>query len=159
MKKRTQTVVIFSAILAFTALSSCGETPKEKEEATTNKEATIQTTEEKTTEATDYSAGEKVYTTICLACHQATGEGIPGAFPPLAGSDYLTADKTRAIKQVLNGSEGEIVVNGVTFNGVMPPQKDVLNDQQIADVLNYVSHTWKNDGDTFTPEDVAAARK
>lgn len=104
----------------------------------------------------DYSAGEEVYGRTCKACHQATGKGIPSAFPPLAGSDYLLADKNRAIKTVIEGLTGEITVNGNTFNGTMTPQ--AISDQEIVDVLNYVLNSWGNEGGEITLEDVAAQK-
>lgn len=101
--------------------------------------------------------GKIVYTQTCLACHQATGAGIPNAFPPLAKSDYLNADVNRAIKQVIKGSNGAITVNGKTYKGVMPPQ--ALTDQQIADVLTYVYASWGNSKKVITPAMVKAQRK
>lgn len=103
-----------------------------------------------------YAKGAEVYKQICQACHQANGEGLPNAFPPLAKSDYLLADKTRAIKQVLKGSSGEITVNNQKFNGTMPPQN--LSDEQVADVLNYVLHSWENNGEVVTADEVKAQR-
>ena len=100
--------------------------------------------------------GERIYTNNCLACHQATGDGINGAFPPLAKSDYLNADKKRAVETVVHGREGAIVVNGAKFNAVMPAQK--LNDEDIANVLTYVYNSWGNSKKIVTPEDVKAAR-
>ena len=146
---------------------------EEKTDDSANHEATTEHTEEvaeeaeETTEETDevaeetstadYSAGEEIYGKTCAACHQANGEGIPNAFPPLANSDYLMEDKMRAIKQVIEGSSGEIVVNGETYNGTMTPQN--LSDQEIVDVLNYVYHAWGNNGEEVTLEDVAAAKE
>ena len=106
--------------------------------------------------ANPYAKGEEIYNSSCKACHQANGEGIASAFPPLAKSDYLLADKKRSIQQVLKGSSGEITVNGNKFNGAMPPQD--LTDDQVADVLNFVLHSWGNNGETVTPEEVKAAR-
>nr|WKN39828.1 cytochrome c [Tunicatimonas sp. TK19036] len=100
--------------------------------------------------------GQEIYQGYCLACHMATGEGIPGAFPPLAKSDYLMADKERSIKQVLQGSQGEMVVNGQTYNGVMPPQP--LSDEEVAHVLNYVRNSWGNEGEVVTFAEVQAVR-
>ena len=125
------------------------------EEITPEKEETEELVEEEVATA-DYSAGEEVYGRTCVACHQANGEGIAGAFPPLANSDYLMEDKMRAIKQVIEGSSGELVVNGETYNGTMTPQN--LSDQEIVDVLNYVYHAWGNDGETVTLEDVATVK-
>ncbi|HMY46622.1 MAG TPA: copper-containing nitrite reductase, partial [Leptospiraceae bacterium] len=66
------------------------------------------------------AAGKIVYTQVCMACHQANGEGMPNAFPPLAKSDFLMKDKQRAIRIVMNGLQGEVVVNGNKYNSVMP---------------------------------------
>lgn len=100
--------------------------------------------------------GANVYTANCVACHQANGEGIPAAFPPLAGSDYLNDDATRAIKTVLHGLSGEVTVNGNKFNSVMPQL--ALNDEDVANVLTYVYNTWDNNGTEVKPEVVAAVR-
>ncbi|MEQ9437693.1 MAG: cytochrome c [Cyclobacteriaceae bacterium] len=100
--------------------------------------------------------GQEVYQGYCFACHMATGEGIPGAFPPLAKSDYLMADKVRSIKQVMHGSQGEMVVNGQTYNGMMPPQP--LSNEEIAHVLNYIRNSWGNEGEVVTFAEVKAVR-
>lgn len=100
--------------------------------------------------------GERIYTNNCLACHQASGGGIKGAFPPLAKSDYLNADKKRAIQTVVHGREGAITVNGEKYNAVMPAQ--VLNDEDIANVLSYVYSAWGNSKQVVTPADVKAVR-
>ena len=96
--------------------------------------------------------GKRVYNQTCFACHQATGLGLPGVFPPLAKSDYLMADKERAIRGVIKGQSGEMTVNGQKFNGVMPPV--MINDEQIAQVLTYVRNSWGNEGDIVTVEEV-----
>ncbi len=88
-------------------------------------------------------AGEQVFQTVCMACHQADGKGIPGAFPPLAGSDFLLGGKERAVGVVVNGLEGEVVVNGSKFNSVMPAMVQ-LSDQEIADALTYAMNSWGN---------------
>jgi mono/diheme cytochrome c family protein len=112
--------------------------------------------------------GSDTYNTTCAACHQPTGLGLPGAVPPLAGHapailsqpggrDYL-------VRLVLYGLEGEVTVDGNTFNAAMPPWADALSDEQLAAVLNHVMHTWDNDkalppGFTpFVPAEIAAAR-
>jgi nitrite reductase (NO-forming) len=101
--------------------------------------------------------GNKVFLTSCFACHLATGEGIPGVFPPLAGSDFLNADKDRAIRIVTKGLSGPVTVNGKTYNNVMPPQSQ-LNDTEVADVITYVLNSWNNKGGTVSPNDVKRAR-
>ena len=101
--------------------------------------------------------GKEVYTTQCMTCHMEQGEGIEGAFPPLAKSDYLMADKKRSITQILHGLSGEIKVNGVTYNGEMAALE--LTDQEVSDVLNYVRNSWSNKGEAIIPEEVKALRK
>ena len=98
--------------------------------------------------------GKVVYNKICVACHQAEGQGIPNAFPPLAKSDYLNKDVKLAIKAVANGLSGEITVNGKKYNNAMP--KPNLTDQEIADVLNYVYSSWGNSKKVVTPAMVKA---
>lgn len=102
--------------------------------------------------------GKQVYMGLCFACHQADGKGLPGAFPPLAGSDYLLADRDRAIRVVLKGLTGAVTVSGKKYESAMPPQEAVLTDAQIADVLTYVHNAWGNTGDTFTTAQVKALR-
>ena len=101
--------------------------------------------------------GKLVYNKNCVACHQINGAGIPGAFPPLAKSDYLNANVNRAIKQVIVGSSGPITVNGKKYTVPMP--KPDLNDQQIADVLTYIYASWGNNKTVLKSEMVMAMRK
>ncbi|MCB9907484.1 MAG: nitrite reductase, copper-containing [Planctomycetes bacterium] len=100
--------------------------------------------------------GERAYAATCVACHQANGNGLPGAFPPLANSDYLMADKTRAIHVIMDGLQGPVTVNGTTYNSVMP--KLNLSDDEIANVLTYVRNSFGNSGDMVTVAEVVAAR-
>jgi nitrite reductase (NO-forming)/hydroxylamine reductase len=103
-------------------------------------------------------AGQKVFTTACSACHQETGLGLAGAFPPLAKSDYLLKNPRRAVDVVLKGLQGEVVVNGVKYNSVMPAMPQ-LSDQEIADVVTYALNSWGNKGGSINPTEVAIARK
>ncbi len=98
--------------------------------------------------------GKQVYMQNCFACHMPTGEGMAGVFPPLAKSDYLMADRERAIRIVLKGLNGKITVNGVDYNSAMPPQQDVLTEEQIADVLTYATNNWGNAADAYTVDEV-----
>jgi nitrite reductase (NO-forming) len=108
------------------------------------------------TKAERIARGEQVYKT-CAACHQPAGQGIPGAFPPLARADYLNADKSRAIAAVLFGLTGPVVVNGQTFNSVMPGLG--MSDDDVASVLTYVYNNWSNAGHDVTSAEVAAVRQ
>ncbi|WP_255710098.1 c-type cytochrome [Pontibacter harenae] len=101
--------------------------------------------------------GAQVYSANCQSCHMEKGEGLAGTFPPLAKSDYLLKDQKRAIGVVLHGAEGEIVVNGETYNMMMPAQSH-LSDQEIADVLNYIQNNWGNKAKAVTPAQVKAVR-
>jgi len=101
--------------------------------------------------------GKDVYTAYCLSCHMEQGIGIENVYPPLAGSDYLMADKKRSILQVINGATGEMKVNGKVYNTPMVGFE--LTDEQASDVLNYIRNSWKNKGGAITPADVKAARK
>ena len=100
--------------------------------------------------------GAQVYTTICANCHQKDGKGIPGVFPPLAKSDFLMADKERAIGIVMNGLKGEVRVNGNVFNAEMPMLG--LSDAQIAGALTYVRNSFGNQGEMVTMAEVAQIR-
>jgi mono/diheme cytochrome c family protein len=86
--------------------------------------------------------GAEVYSANCASCHMPEGEGVEGAFPPLAKTDYLK-DHKRAINIILKGQEGEIKVNGKTYNVPMSALSH-LTDQEVADVLNYVRNSWGN---------------
>jgi len=100
--------------------------------------------------------GKDIYAAQCMTCHQEMGEGIEDVYPPLAKSDYLMKDKTRAIKQILNGVSGEMKVNGKIYNGEMSGFD--LSDQEASDVVNYIRNSWGNKGGATTPEEVKAAR-
>ena len=114
------------------------------------------------------TAGAETYANACGACHQPNGQGVPEAFPPLAGHapavlaqaggrDYLA-------RLVVYGLQGQITVDGKTFNGAMPPWGEALNDEQLAGALDFVLHSWGNDKalpagfQPFVPADIAAAR-
>lgn len=103
--------------------------------------------------------GKKVYEMNCQTCHAENGQGEPSVFPPLAKSDYLMKNRERAIRQVLYGARGTMVVNGQTYTGEMSAY-DSLADAEIADVLNYVRNSWGNqDTHLITPQEVRAQRR
>lgn len=104
-----------------------------------------------------FKEGKKLYEKHCVACHQPNGKGLRGAFPPLAGSDFLLADKQRAISIPLKGLQGEITVNGDKYNAVMP-KFDYLKDDEIAKILTYVMNAWGNSGEVVSTEEVSNVR-
>ena len=124
-------------------------------QVTTNEATSTKETSNKTL-AQQIEDGKKVYQRTCIACHQVQGQGLEGAFPPLAKADYLNADVDRAIETVLKGHTGGITVNGKQYNSVMPPQP--LTSEQIADVLTYVYHNWENNKTIVSPERVKKVR-
>jgi nitrite reductase (NO-forming) len=101
--------------------------------------------------------GKEIYVSYCLSCHLEDGKGIENTYPPLAKSDYLIADKKRAIEQVLHGAKGDMKVNGKTYSVEMTGFD--LTDEQVSDVLNYSLNSWGNKGGVVKPEDVKNARK
>lgn len=100
--------------------------------------------------------GQRLFTSICAACHQPNGLGRANMFPPLAGSDFLNANKERAIRIVISGRQGEVVVNGLKYNNNMPSFP--LTDEDIANVLTYVYNSFGNSGLEVTPEEVKTVR-
>lgn len=108
-------------------------------------------------DAEQLARGAKIYAEKCLLCHQPTGLGAPPLFPPLAGSEWLTGDRTRLIKVLCEGLGGTIMVRGQSFSNAMPAQ--VLDDAEVAEVLTFVGNSWGNGAGTFTAEEVAVARK
>ena len=102
--------------------------------------------------------GKAVYATTCAACHQATGEGVSGAFPPLVGSEWVTGDDGKLARIILHGITGPIEVAGETFNGMMPPWGGTMKDADIAAVLTYVRTAWGNKAAPVTAAKVAAVR-
>ncbi|MDT3683336.1 MAG: cytochrome c [Truepera sp.] len=106
----------------------------------------------------DEELGSATYTAHCAACHQATGQGIPNAFPPLADDPVVTADDpTEHVTTVLHGKQGS-TINGVTYGAAMPPFAAQLSDEEIAAVVNHERTSWGNSAPLVTPADVAALR-
>jgi mono/diheme cytochrome c family protein len=102
--------------------------------------------------------GRRIFMADCVACHQATGLGLPGAFPPLAGSEWATGPDERIIRIVLSGLSGPITVKGTPFNSVMPPLGPLLRDEQLAAVLTYVRSEWGNNAPAVSPDKVKEIR-
>ena len=138
----------FLVILATVAIS-CGETNKKETAATTS----IVKEQPQDPLAESVKRGREVYSELCVTCHLPNGKGVPGAFPPLNPSNWLTEKRTESIHAVKYGLKGEIEVNGESYNSVMLPLG--LDDEEIADVMNYTIQTW-NKGDMVTAEEVAA---
>jgi mono/diheme cytochrome c family protein len=104
-------------------------------------------------------SGKEVFANICAACHQANGQGVPGAFPPLAGSGWLLKDPETPVRIVLHGLSGTINVKGGTFNSVMPEWGSKLSNQEIAAVLTYARSSWGNSAPEVSAETVEKIRQ
>lgn len=114
--------------------------------------------ERKTDLASMQQAGSEIYGSLCVTCHGPEGKGVPGAFPPLAGSGGFYGDPQNMARIIVHGLTGEIVVQGQTFNGQMPAQGGTFDDYEIAAVATYVRTSFGNADGPVTPEDVAAVR-
>jgi len=89
--------------------------------------------------------GEEIYQDFCLQCHLSNGEGVSGIYPPIANSDYLFDDIERSISNIKYGLSGPIIVNEQEYNAVM--LNNGLDDEEIADVMNYILNSWGNKSD------------
>lgn len=86
--------------------------------------------------------GSEIYSDFCVNCHMGNGEGVPYSFPPLVASDFLIKNRVASIHAVKFGLQGEIIVNGITYNNSMTSFG--LEDDEIADVMNFVMNSWGN---------------
>lgn len=106
------------------------------------------------------AAGKKLYAT-CATCHQVNGMGVPGTYPPLAASDWVTGSEERLVRVLLHGLGGPIDVNGTTYNGAMPAFGRVpgggynWNEEKVSQVLTYIRQEWGNKAAPITKEKVA----
>jgi mono/diheme cytochrome c family protein len=146
IKKSTLTIVVFSTVVAF---ASAEDAPPQAA-GSFDLKASIE-------------RGKGVYMQTCLVCHQPTGLGLPGAFPPLAATEYTTGDARRMVAMLLKGVQGPLKVNNVTYNNIMlavDTQFPILkDDSKVADVVNYVRNSFGNKDDNgVTPEFVTKVR-
>lgn len=133
------------------ALISCGDSKKE----TTTVDSSAKEIELSPLEAS-VSRGKEVYSDNCVSCHMTSGKGVPGAFPPLNPSNWLTEKRKESLHALKYGLKGPIQVNGQSYDNVMLSLG--LDDQEIADVMNYTIQTW-NSGEMVTVEDVKAVEQ
>lgn len=152
--KASHAVRLASAVIltAFVAACAGGDSPNAGNTDTTGAPSVAN--------APAAGSGEQLYQR-CVTCHQANGQGVPGAFPPLAGAEHANAaNPSVPIRIVLYGLQGAITVKGQQFAGLMPPYGTgiQMTDQEVADVLTYVRRSWGNSASAITPEQVAAER-
>ena len=118
-------------------------------------------TSEPPVEKTLAAVGEPLFKLNCATCHQETGLGVAGIFPPLVKSQFVDGSPKRLATLILKGLQGPVSVAGVQYPGVgvMPAWEQPLNDQKIASILSYIRQAWGNHDGEIAPEQVAAARK
>lgn len=105
-----------------------------------------------------YLRGKEIYSDFCVTCHLPSGEGVVGSYPPLAGSNWLVEKTTESLRAIKFGLSGPIIVNGEKYDNRMAPQG--LSDQEVADVMNYISNSWGNSAvKEVTTADVKALSK
>jgi mono/diheme cytochrome c family protein len=110
-----------------------------------------------TTAGGSMARGQIVYTSVCLACHMADGGGVQNMNPPLINTTYVLGNKAALIKIVLHGFNEDVEINGKTYSNTMSPH-DNLTDQQIADVLTYIRHSFGNKAGAVKPAEVSKIR-
>jgi mono/diheme cytochrome c family protein len=102
--------------------------------------------------------GQRLFNQNCVACHQQTGQGLPGVFPPLDNTRWVTGSEERLIRLVLHGMVGPIEVRGNQYNGVMPAFGQQMNDEQMAGVLTFIRQAWTNEASAISADEVARVR-
>ena len=103
--------------------------------------------------------GLQLYTSRCASCHQFNGQGLGNDFPPLSETDWVSGDKGRLIRIILGGLSGQLEVNGIEYDGSMPPWGEFLDDEQVATLLTFVRSSWGNDASPVLAEEVANVRQ
>ena len=102
--------------------------------------------------------GKQLFTANCVACHQATGKGLPGVFPPLDGSEWVTGDTRTLANILLHGVSGDIEVAGTKYQGAMPAFHQ-LGDAELAALATYIRSNWSNKAEALTADLFAKERK
>ena len=102
------------------------------------------------------SDGGKVYQTNCASCHQASGHGLVGAFPALAGNPVVVGDPKTVIHVLKFGLSGPLSIGGHKYNGMMPAWAQQLSDADIASVITYIRSSWGNNASAVSAADVSA---
>lgn len=155
-------VTAFAAAILMTACSGgdkSASTPAADSTPAAPPAATADTAPAATVASASTANGEEIYGR-CMACHQATGAGMPGAFPPLAGSEWVTGPASRPIAILLHGLQGEITVKGEKYNSMMMAYGTgvPMTDDEVAAVLTYVRSSFGNSAPAVTPAEVATVR-
>ena len=140
MKKRIKHIIIIEAISIVFCISVIAKHKTSVNQYTTS--TALEVNDQDSELSKSMKRGEEIYTDFCMQCHLHDGKGTPKVFPPLAGSDWLVSKRTESIYSVKFGLSGSIIVNGESYNGAMTPLG--LEDEEIADVMNYIMNNWGN---------------
>jgi mono/diheme cytochrome c family protein len=144
-------------VITILIISACGGKKQKVQSANDQNSGTPEITQEPSPTIPANHPGKQVYNSVCLACHMADGSGVPGMHPPLIETEWVSGDKERLIKLVLEGMSGKIEVDGETYNSLMPPHSH-LTDKQIADVLTYIRKSFGNNASEITTQEVQQVR-
>lgn len=155
----TMKLLKLAAFVLVSACASSGEEQTTKTRNTPNDPLTEIQEEEEVAVAMNpqMEQGKSVYNQYCLACHQADGKGVPGAFPTLVQTKWTAGDAELLVPVIINGMQGPIEVKGESYNSVMP-QHGFLSDEDIAAVLTYLRQSFGNDASEITTDEVAKIR-
>lgn len=146
-------LLLLSALMITMYFLSCSGGNKKNQPTEEDRQDSIITSSENTDKT-----GENLYLKYCMPCHQTDGSGAPGMYPPLINSPVVNSgNKDDFINVMLNGLKGPIVVHGKKYNQQMPSQS-FLKDEEIAEIINYVSRSFQNNGPEVTPDGVKALR-
>ncbi|WP_244299709.1 c-type cytochrome [Aquimarina algiphila] len=138
MKKRLKQLLIFEIIILVMSVSILAQKGNTDYTYISNTELEIQDA----ILSESIARGKEIYADFCMQCHLPDGKGTPKVFPPLAGSDWLVNKRKESIHSIKYGLNGPIEVNGISYNSAMTSLG--LEDEEIADVMNYIMNTWGN---------------
>ncbi len=148
----------FLSIALIVAVVGCKSDKEEKSEDDSFLIPSSEQSSTKSPEDESIARGKTIYSKVCTACHLPNGQGIPGTYPPLDDADWLTEKREESIRAVKYGISRPIEVNGEPYDNLMPSMG--LNDQEVANVMNYIMNSWSNDTDKpVTEEEVAGINK
>ena len=145
-----KTFIVMSVLSVVISGAGCGDTDADRERP---KEPGVVADP-----SSQYSRGAEVFVEYCAACHREDGTGIGNIYPPLKGSDYL-GNREKTIESVVNGLDGELEVNGTTYNAMMPPLPPAYSDEDAAEVINYMMARFADSSWTTTTEEVSSVRE
>ncbi|WP_299314848.1 cytochrome c [uncultured Aquimarina sp.] len=154
MRKRLKQILILEVISIIFCISVLARQGKPNTEYI----AILQSGDQETELSKSIVRGEEIYIDFCMQCHLHDGKGTSKVFPPLAGSDWLVNKRKESIHSIKYGLNGPITVNGESYNSAMTPLG--LEDEEIADVMNYIMNSWGNKQKRMvTTEEVTAIKK